>query len=146
MLNEDIIKRIVFILSLLCFSSVISSCDVIGDMFEQTESDGNGEEQPSDGEENVQHRDTEIEFDAAGVVDENLLGLCWNMTHERKYEIKGLDNCSWARVRHVQDVDGHDNLVYLTVDPNTTGTARRVAITIKDGNSIICGHIIVQKP
>lgn len=131
---------------LLCCSSVISSCDVIGNMFEQTEDNYNEEGQPSDGEDKVPHRGAEIEFDAAGVADENLLGLCLNMTHECKYDIVGLEDCLWARVRHVQNVDGHDNLVYLTVDPNITGKTRRVSIEIKNENRVICEHTIVQKP
>lgn len=114
------------------------SCDILQD----EENDATDDPQ----EEVLVHKGTDVEFQASGVIDENLLGLCLNMTHELKYEISGLENCSWVRVRYAQNVDGHDWMPYITVDPNTTGVERRVEITILYQKSEVCRHTIVQHP
>ena len=93
-----------------------------------------------------QHFGCDLEFTAEGVTDENFLALCWNLTHEHKYEFLGIEDCSWVTIRNAQNVDGHDWIPYITVAPNTTGERRSAGVEIFYNQQVICKHTIVQLP
>lgn len=151
-------KKMVKMLSAaLVLVSVAISCDsmkdLIGgseDMEEITEEKGDGSsDEGGDGseEENdeVKVNDYLIEIGAEGVSDVNMLEFCINMTHLYKYTVTGLEDCTWARVRHVQNWNGNDWTPLLTVDPNDTGMERVVKITVSLDRDILSKHEIRQK-
>lgn len=130
-------KKIIFVLSALMFCvSVVCSCDYIDD---STTSD-TGKEDVSD-----EVNDYLIMIPTEGVSEVNMLSYCVMMTHQYKYDIAGLEECSWARVRHVQNLDGNDWTPLLTVDPNDTGEVRSIRISISCAEvSFSCEHEITQ--
>jgi len=152
-------KRMVKMVSAtLVLVSVVMSCDsmkdLIGggseDMEGITEEKGDGSsDEGEDGseEENdgVEENDYLIEIGAEGVADVNFLAYCINMTHVYEYDIAGLEDCTWARVRYVRNLNGNDWTPLLTVDPNDTGEERVVRISVSLDGELLCEHEIRQK-
>ena len=141
----------------LALISVAVSCDSDQDLIGGSEDVENitgengdevsGEDGDGSAEENdkIEVNDFLIEIDAEGVADVNMLAYCVNMTHIYKYDISGLEDCTWARVRYVQNLNGNDWTPLLTVDPNDTGEERVAKITISHENNLLCEHEIRQK-
>ena len=141
-------KRVLKIFSAsLVILSMAASCDYIKDVIDSYEEEitdeNDGESSEEDDE--VKVNDYLIEIGAEGVSDVNMLDFCINMTHTYKYTVTGLEDCTWARVRHVQNWNGNDWTPLLTVDPNDTGMERGVKITVSLDRDILSKHEIRQK-
>ena len=135
-------KKIHFALSALLFCLFsVSSCEYLDD-FQKEDADKEGIADDGTGE---GANDYLIMVPMEGVLEANMLIYCVNMTHQYKYDVAGLEDCSWARVRHVQNQDGNDWTPLLTVDPNDTGEVRSVRISISCPEiSFSCDHEITQ--
>ena len=141
-----------------CLTSFVAcmfmlSCDELpfdfnlgGDNKDNQENQENQENEENQEGPMIQHFGCDLEFTAEGVTDENFLGLCFYLTHERKYEFRGIEDCSWVTIRNAQNVDGHDWIPYITVAPNTTGERRSAGVEIFYDQQAICKHTIVQLP
>ena len=140
-------NRILFsIVTALVMSSAVS-CEVSDDDLDKDGNevvDGGNEDAPGDDD---SFSDYLISVGPDGLTDENMLQYCVSMTHQYKYDIAGLEDCTWARVRYVQNLDGNDWTPLLTVDPNETGKTRSVKIEISlDAHSWHCEHELRQAP
>lgn len=96
-------KRVLKIFSAsLVIVSMAASCDYIKDVIDSYEEEitdeNDGESSEEDDE--IKVNDYLIEIGAEGVSDVNMLDFCINMTHLYKYTVTGLEDCTWARVRH----------------------------------------------
>ena len=147
-------KRIFAILSAaMVFGAAVCSCEDIGDKLDGGLGRDDNEEVEGDNDDTAEGDNDDpglsdylILIDAEGVTDENMLQYCVNMTHQYRYEIAGIEDCSWVRVRYVQNMDGNDWTPLLTVDPNETGQPRAVKIRISlDMPSWNCEHEIRQE-
>lgn len=127
--------------------SMAASCDYIKDVIDsyKEEITDENDSESSEEDDEVKVNDYLIEIGAEGVSDVNMLEFCINMTHLYKYTVTGLEDCTWARVRHVQNWNGNDWTPLLTVDPNDTGMERVVKITVSLDRDILSKHEIRQK-
>lgn len=145
--NHIVMKRIftVFSAALVLLSAAVS-CEEIDDaLAHDDDEEVNGGNNGTTGGNEDEFSDYLIAVGAEGMTDENMLQYCVNMTHQFRYEITGLEDCTWARVRHVQNQDGNDWTPLLTVDPNETGKTRTVKIEISLAEpSWHCEHEISQ--
>ena len=137
-------KTMRYLFAFLILSVFSVSCELLSG--DNGTNDENHEQQGHEDGPEDKHFGCVLEFPAEGVTDENFLAFCINLTHEYKYEFQGLDNCSWVRICNIQNVDGHDWMPYITVDPNATGSQRSVEVVAIYDQSVCCRHTIVQKP
>lgn len=117
-----------------------------GDEEDYGYNDGYYDDEDNSSDMPVEKENEMIEIDSYGFTDRNFLELCVNLTHEYKYDIIGLEDCDWVRIKWVSDYEMQKWTPLLTVDENMTGESRLVDISIYLGDNHICHHTIYQHP